>query len=949
MTKLRHVAWIRLLFLTLAVNTGTIVHAASLLDPALTWQTLHTPHFAIHFHDGEEDLARRLAGIAEPVHRSLTERLRWQPMERTDIVLLDRMDLTNGWATPFPGNHITLLTIPPADVATLEDYDDWLTLVFTHEYTHTLHLDKARGAPKGLRKVFGRMPLLFPNLFQPNWITEGLATHIETDRAHGVGRGQSSLFRAMMRLEWQDGIKPLAQVNAGTTEWPRGATAYLYGVYFYNFLAARYGEERIAQWSDEYSYNLLPFFINTNSRAVFGKDLTALWREYELYLADEFGPEIAQISARGLTDSTALTVSGLESGFAQAMPNGDLYYIEDSDERRAALMRLPAGSETAQRIAEVRGTQFHAHPRAGIVLAQVERTRNTNWFNDLYRIDPATGATTRLTHGGRYQRALWHPDGERIIAVHYALGREELRLLDARGSLLKTLWSGADGEVIGGMDIDAAGARLIASLKRGAGSWDLALFDLERQQWQSVTDTAAIEIQPRFGNQNEVVYSADYEGVFNIHRRDLATGESRALTRQLGAAVSPSLSADGKRLYFNQLGPRGYDLHWTTPTPSVTAPPAAARAAAAPPVSRDDTAQITDYQPATGLRPAWWFPYWFLDEQHNEFGLTTSGTDPLRRHYYETTLAYDTEHSWPLGYVYYQYDRWQPSLSLFASRTKNIYLNADGSLRRIRDEDEVHAYLERPFLFIDRQWALHLGLVYENEKDAFRAPGVSAMPAFKSTLGGIALSYNSSRVYPRAISPVDGRVINLTHQWHDMLGGVYSGETSQLDWREYLRLTGQHVLAARLVAGLGERGTPAYALGGNDADPITLPGAGNLPPPFNKRDFPLRGYDEGLPQLIGDNMGLLDVQWRFPVRRIERTAMAPPIGVSQISGMVFYNTGTVWNANDSPEQWYAGIGGELHTDLVLGYYLQARLTLGYAHGLDEIGGDQLYLRLGGAF
>ncbi|MEW5755189.1 MAG: hypothetical protein AB1810_02695 [Pseudomonadota bacterium] len=948
MTKAWRRACIPLLFLILALGAANPVSAASLHDPALTWQTLHTPHFAIHFHDGEEDLARRLAGIAEPVHHRLAERLRWQPRERTDVVLLDRMDLTNGWATPFPGNHITILTIPPSDVATLEDYDDWLTLVFTHEYTHTLHLDKARGAPKGLRQVFGRMPLLFPNLFQPNWITEGLATHVETDLEHGVGRGQSSLFRAMMRLEWLEGIKPLAQVNAGTTEWPRGAAAYLYGVYFYNFLAAQYGEERIAQWIDGYSQNLLPFFINTTSRATLGKDLASLWTEFDAYLAQEFSGEVEQIRALGLTSSTALTRSGLESGYAQAMPNGDLYYIEDSDERRATLMRLPAGGAAPQPIAEVRGAQFHAHPRAGILLVQVERTRNTNWFNDLYRIDPVSGATARLTHGGRYQKALWHPDGDHIIAVHYALGRQELRLLDARGAPLKTLWSGAYGDVIGGIDIDAAGARLVASLKRCTGSWNLAMFDLASGQWQPITEGAAIEMQPRFVGQHEIVYSADYDGVFNIYRHDLATGEHHALTRQLGAASYPSVSADGQRLYFNQLGPRGYDLHWTPLTQLAAAPPAAS-AVPAPIPARDETARITAYQPATGLWPVWWFPYWYLDEQHNEFGATTSGTDPLRRHYYEATIGYDTKRAWPLGYVYYRYDRWQPSLSLFASRTKDIYLNADGSLRRIRDDDEVHAYLERPFLFVDHQWALHLGLVYENEKDAERGPTAAPMPSFKSSLGGIALSHNSSRFFPRGISPVDGRVINLTHQWHDVFGGVYNGETTQLDWREYLRLPGRHVFSARLAAGLGERGTPAYSLGGTMADPITLPGAGNLPPPFNKRDFPLRGYDDGLPQLIGDNMALFDLQWRFPLRRVERTAMAPPIGLSQLSGALFYNTGTVWDEHASPDQWYAGVGGELHSDLILGYLLPLRLTLGYAHGLDEIGEDQFYLRLSGAF
>jgi hypothetical protein len=43
------------------------VFAADRYDPRLRFRTLSTPRFSIHFHQGEEPLARRLAGIAEAV------------------------------------------------------------------------------------------------------------------------------------------------------------------------------------------------------------------------------------------------------------------------------------------------------------------------------------------------------------------------------------------------------------------------------------------------------------------------------------------------------------------------------------------------------------------------------------------------------------------------------------------------------------------------------------------------------------------------------------------------------------------------------------------------------------------------------------------------------------------------------------------------------------------
>ena len=57
------------------------------------------------------------------------------------------------------------------------DNSVWLEMLLTHELTHTFHLDKVRGAPGVLRQIFGRFPLFFPNLWQPTWAIEGIATY----------------------------------------------------------------------------------------------------------------------------------------------------------------------------------------------------------------------------------------------------------------------------------------------------------------------------------------------------------------------------------------------------------------------------------------------------------------------------------------------------------------------------------------------------------------------------------------------------------------------------------------------------------------------------------------------------------------------------------------------------------------------------------------------------
>ncbi len=107
--------------------------AASEYPPQFRWQTITTEHFHIHFHQGEEALARRAAAIAERAHTRLVPLLGWTPDGRTHIVVTDHVDASNGSATPFPHNRIEVfVSAPGADPASQIIFTEyWLNLVIT--------------------------------------------------------------------------------------------------------------------------------------------------------------------------------------------------------------------------------------------------------------------------------------------------------------------------------------------------------------------------------------------------------------------------------------------------------------------------------------------------------------------------------------------------------------------------------------------------------------------------------------------------------------------------------------------------------------------------------------------------------------------------------------------------------------------------------------------------
>ena len=113
-------------------------------------------------------------------------------------MLVDQTELANGWATPLPVNTIMVTAAVPAGFDFIGRTEDWLQLVFTHEFTHIVHLSRSEGWAGIARRVFGRVPWAFPNLYLPIWQIEGLAAW-EESRLTGEGRLHAGDFRAIER------------------------------------------------------------------------------------------------------------------------------------------------------------------------------------------------------------------------------------------------------------------------------------------------------------------------------------------------------------------------------------------------------------------------------------------------------------------------------------------------------------------------------------------------------------------------------------------------------------------------------------------------------------------------------------------------------------------------------------------------------------------------------
>ena len=391
---------------------ASTVAASQRYDPRLRFRTISTPRFDIHFHQGEEAMARRLAILAEQVATEIEPRL-GRPRARVNVILVDQTDLPNGWATPVPYNLIEIVAASPRAEAIIGNTSDWLRLVFTHEYTHVLHLERSRGWFGAIGRPFGRLPIFYPNLFLPPMLIEGIATHEESAATH-EGRVPAGDFRMLLERAAAAGRFPsLARASNSIVDWPSGLTPYVYGAYFHEYLARTYGAASLDRLANEtagrFSYLGVRAF-----RKVYGKSLGDLWEDFA---RDSRQPAPAPAPRR-----RQLTNHGFNVSVPWHSADGRLFYSIANPHGFPALMELTRAGprEITTRVVggRIGGT------REEIVFDQVEYVRSVALQSDLYAVNPNTGRVRRLTRDARASDPHLAPDGTTIVCtVQYSHGR----------------------------------------------------------------------------------------------------------------------------------------------------------------------------------------------------------------------------------------------------------------------------------------------------------------------------------------------------------------------------------------------------------------------------------------------------------------------------------------------------------------------------------------------
>lgn len=950
-----------LLALALGVLTLLPAHTlAQVSDLRTAFRTIETEHFWIHYHEPLSVGARRVALILERAHEELTEILGYRPKRRVHVVITDGTEFANGSATAIPVNTVRLFMTAPEDLSEIGDFDDWVNLLVVHEHAHILHLDNIGGLPALLNKIIGKV--WAPNHILPRFIVEGLATYLESERTSG-GRMRSTHFAMIMRMAALEGrLLRLDQLSNQTDYHPHGSVFYLYGSRFWDFIIEKHGHDVLARFAEFYGKKAIPFGFNRALKRVTGESFVGLYEDFLERERQKARAVEARVMEEGRIEGERLTHHGEGAAYPVFLDDMTLVYYSADGRSDAQLRRIDLRDPSrTKKLTRVSGRARAAlAPDGSLYFDTVDSARNLYSFFDLYRLGPQKKRRQRLTRGLRARAPAVSPDGTKLAFTLNSAGTTHLAIAPIdEPEAYEILVRSERFEQVYTPAFSPDGHTLVYSIYRRGGYRDLEELDLETRTRRRLMRDRALDMGPAFSPDGRFLYfSSDRDGVANIYRMDRATGRTVKITNVVGGAYMPAVSPDGSKLAYIGYGSLGFDVYLLdlSDHEPLDAPESYER-----PEARliDDYAALFSerYRAIRTLFPRNVMLNVGSHVLGYQLGITLRAEDIAQHHVLSLRSGIGLEMGFADVELVYALRRFPVPLTLSLYRLhgiegglvvdrarsvyRTVYLGGEiGLSYRFYDSFRTHSL------------SANFGLQHTDANEELAIPRdpnrfVDARPRFGFTSSTrFRYAYSDVRQHTYDITPSEGQRVSADLSVRSPQRGARGTSGSAvLTLDRYIEnpFVEHHVLAVGLQAGT-VFGDPDYrgrfSLGG-------FPNMNLLDGFLNGQMLSgrvLRGYPVGA--TFGERFMLLNLDYRFPIHRIQRGIHTLPFYLQRIYGSVFANFGEAFDGAPSLQGILGGAGVELFLDLLLGYYLPFTIRGGLAYGWNEGGGFSGYLNLG---
>lgn len=962
-----------------------IQEAFAQVDPSIEWKMMRLPHFDLMYDAKHQELANLYADRLEDNLSFLAKTFIAFP-ERTVVVLNDRTDLTNGYATSIPYRTIMIFPVLPGPNDSITDYGDWERELVMHEFTHILSFEPRRSIVKGLYYTFGS--LITPNLLLPRWFLEGIAVDMET-RNSSKGRLRSPLQDAAIRAyafegNW-DRIS-LAEINETDIHtWPQGSRPYLFGSLMWSEIIALHGQKLISDLHERYG-GRVPLLIEAPMAEITGDNYEDAFDKMQSEVLARANKQISDLKSVPFTEGPQLEMQAALENFSPVISPDGLKMIflskNDANKRSVKILQRPSlqvpfdGSQSLGEIDQRMGESLKDSlpvPRqhlqnlgSGIDESEEDSPpggsiQRLAWFpdsqrfifdkldsidrfhevSDLYVFDLRNMKIDPLTVNQRAREASVSPSGKLAAFVHLLAGSTELRLLNLESKKIDSIYSPGLQVRISNPVFISENEIIFSERSKGR----------EILKKISLSDSKVSEILGNFPDARfaqwtaaGLIFSSSLNGTGNVYLASQDLKSARPLTHTPTIVTTSAFDFLRSELYVSELTTKGLQIRFLPANPQtlIRGPLPAVQPLLADRYPTVDRVTPVIEKPAPEnytvwpyLLPHYWLPNLYFYNGGAVLGGSTAGADPIGRHSYSLNATYDTLPQTPSYSFIYRNNSTPAILSFKGFDLQTAVINT--SLRFRVQELSADAQWELTGLSTD----LYAGVGYGWRKRNYSATASLGPLDLESTGPSLIVHYFDLVKSGAQISYESGQAWDFMATQY--LPGSDSGKGRE-DFRLYQAsfekyfskwLPSHHAILLRGQAQYIDKNVTV----GNDNFSVpyrSLPGTNSL--------FLMRGYLVG--QFLAQSAANYNFEYRFPIANVYRGAGTTPLFLRKIHGALIadgitldgysYNLDSQkYDRVDSSWKPFWTVGAELKFDLTLGYHIPVTWFFGGYLALDS--------------
>ena len=806
----------------------------------LEWKEVLTGNFEIYFTVKDENLAKEFAICSEESYAKLTESLKVFPMDPIKVFIYSSH-------IDFEQTNITADLVDEGVGGFTESLKNRLVLpivtshkrmkeVLTHEMTHVLQFESLYGG-------FAKSYQMVKALFIPLWVMEGMAEY-------GAEDYDISITDMLLRDGVMNGrIKGLEYL--GSFNYMEGRDVvlmYKESQYIFDYIAKTYGKDKIGLILKEFGY------LANTQEAILPKvlgielpDFDKKW-QYDLkekYFAQARGKKEARDYAEKLTNA-----DGLRPAFytkpAFSSDGEKIYFLSDALNYTALNeMVLKTGA-----INEIIGRWYDSFASAGNALSIspdgkylafaskaggsqkiriLEIKNNGIIFESDFGLDlvysPAFNKENEFVFVGV-------KDGKSDIYVGNMKGEIVKRITEDRYDETEAVFSPDGLDIYFASEKDNGFRNLYKSADWRAGSRpELVLGG--NVNYTGVACTL----------ENNILFSADYSGIYNLCLFDSKTKKVSALTDVRGGVFSPEISPGGSKIVFSYFEESSYNLYLLDFDANLKFPEVAAAPAGIKIPEKQDyklsNLPVVPYRLSFSMDLIY-----FIAGYDTQSGLMGGGyisvSDLLGENSFEVYAAAikDVQTG---GQFSYRNSAWRINFgaAIYTWRTYGSSLYSDGTIAGKYYTEETGLAL--PFIYpFDRYNRIELAF-NTYIKDHFFYEGIGIK--YRKITNSLSVSFVTDRLSYNIDEACAGGAFNLSVERADyVLWGTENFLNLLAETAQYIAIDRETIVGIRLFAGTS---------------------TGNQPGFFNLGNEVLRGYFSE--EYSGNSILLSNIELRIPL------------------------------------------------------------------------------------